>query len=56
MYRFLKQLKSVAEADKEYSAVSESEVRVMRFVSRKFGFGKKVAITLKENAIELKRN
>ena len=56
MYRFLKQLKSIAEADKETQEVTDSEIRVMRFVSRGFGFGRKVSITVSENAIQLQRN
>ena len=44
MFRFLKQLKGIAEADQDDNPVGNPEARVVRYVSRGLGFGDKVSV------------
>ena len=53
LFQFLKQLKSIAESDSIDNPVSESEVRIIRYVTREFGLEKKLTICLQENSIKL---
>jgi uncharacterized protein YhbP (UPF0306 family) len=55
LYRIIKQLKSLAEVDSESNKVSEPELRILRFVSRGFGLGKKLRIRLEDEQISLVR-
>jgi len=56
MFRFLKQLKAIAEADASIRSVSDSEARVLRYVSNALGFGKKLSIRLADGELNLVRN
>lgn len=56
MFRFLKQLKSVAEADGSIKTVGNEEARVIRYVSNGLGFGNLVSITTDEQGLNISRN
>lgn len=53
LYRLLKQLRDLAHCDAQTCAVNQAEVRILNLVSRHFGFGKKIAVRLKQERIEL---
>ena len=56
MFAYIKELKAIAEADKDEKPVSESEARIIRLVARRFGFGQKLSVELQDNSIGLIKN
>ena len=56
LFKFLKQLKELAEADNNSKPIGESEARIIRYVTRNFGFGTRLSIQLEGNSIELVKN
>ncbi|MEC7983714.1 MAG: TerB family tellurite resistance protein [Myxococcota bacterium] len=55
LFRFLKQLKTIAEADEEFYPATENEVRVLRYVSHGLGFKGKLSVQLKDAKIDFVR-
>jgi tellurite resistance protein len=56
LFKFLKQLKELAEADNDTKPIGEPEARIIRYVTRNFGFGTRLSIQLEGNSIELVKN
>ena len=55
LFRFLKQLKEIAEADNEFYPATDTEVRILRYVSNGLGFKGKLAIQLDGSEIDFVR-
>jgi len=55
MYRFLKQLKFIAESDKASKPASSGEARILRYAANNLGFAGKLSIELGDDGITMSR-